>query len=113
MSNFTTTPDTNSDKALKNLDDDDDDDDDVAKLVRNFDWASTPLGPMDSWPRWLKFLTVSNKSELIIVDQLEKGDKRSLYSINVQDFCLNTTFPMVLFVGEDRIHIYNQSKYVN
>ncbi|CAG8681593.1 643_t:CDS:2, partial [Paraglomus brasilianum] len=51
----------------------------------------------------------SNKSELIIVDQLEKGDKRSLYSINVhQDFCLNTTFPMVLFVGEDRIYIYNQ-----
>ena len=103
MSNSTTTQATNSDETV----------DDVVELVRNFDWASTPLGPMDSWPRWLKFLTVSNKSELIIADQLEKGDKRSLYSINVQDFCLNTTFPMVLFVGEDRIYIYNQSKYVN
>ena len=58
MSNRT---DTNSDEGLKNLDGEPS----VAELVRNFDWASTPLGPMDSWPRWLKSLTVSNKSEKI------------------------------------------------
>ncbi|CAG8519758.1 3094_t:CDS:2 [Paraglomus occultum] len=71
MSNSTTTLATNSNETV----------DDVAELVHNFDWASTPLGPMDSWPRWLKFVT---------------------------NLCLNTAYPMVLYIGEDRIFIYNQ-----
>jgi hypothetical protein len=31
----------------------------VPELVRSFDWASTPLGPMNSWPFWLKSVVVS------------------------------------------------------
>ena len=51
MSNITGT---NSDENL-------DGEPSVTDLVRNFDWTSTPLGPIDTWPRWLKFLTVSDK----------------------------------------------------
>ncbi|CAG8540921.1 6752_t:CDS:10 [Paraglomus occultum] len=77
MSNSTPVADTISDEDSNNLDGEQS----VAEIVRNFDWASTPLGPMDSWPRWLKILT---------------------------DLCLNAVFPMVLFIGHDRIFIYNQ-----
>ena len=59
MSNFTAIPARKSDIVLRTPDDESS----VAELVRNFDWASTPLGPMSSWPLWLKVATVRNKNE--------------------------------------------------
>jgi len=62
MSNFTAIPARTSDIVLRTVDDDEPS---VAELVRNFDWASTPLGPMSSWPHWLKVATVRNKDDLV------------------------------------------------
>ncbi len=54
----------------------------LATLVRTFDWAATPLGPIRHWPQTLK--TMAN-------------------------FLLQSSVPMVLLWGEDGVMIYNDA----
>jgi len=54
----------------------------VSELVRTYDWASTSLGPIERWPMALK-VTLS--------------------------VCLNSRFPMALWVGQDLTRIYNDA----
>ena len=54
----------------------------VAEQIRHFDWAATPLGPIDSWPTVLK----------IAVDMM-----------------LASKFPQCLFWGDDLIAIFNDA----
>ncbi|CAG8582437.1 8117_t:CDS:10 [Paraglomus occultum] len=75
MSKFTTTPDAIT--APTNFDDETP----VAELVRSFDWASTPLGPIDNWPFWLK---------------------------SVVHLCLHAVIPITVYIGPERRMIYNQ-----
>ena len=55
-------------------------DSEMAALVRAFDWASTPLGPMEGWPESLKVAV---------------------------GICLNSRFPMFVWWGPQLINIYN------
>lgn len=50
--------------------------------IRAFDWASTPLGPLQSWPHSLRFAL---------------------------GLCLNSRFPMFLWWGPDLINFYNDA----
>ena len=52
----------------------------MAQRVRSFDWASTPLGPIESWPQSL------------------------LIAVSI---CLNSRFPMFVWWGPKLINIYN------
>ena len=52
----------------------------MAQRVRAFDWASSPLGPIESWPQSL------------------------LIAISI---CLNSRFPMFVWWGPKHINIYN------
>ena len=52
----------------------------MARRVRDFDWASTPLGPIESWPQSL------------------------LIAVSI---CLNSRFPMFVWWGAKLINIYN------
>ncbi len=54
----------------------------MIERVRRFDWASTRLGPMESWPRHLR---------------------------TAVDICLHSRFPMVIFWGRDLTIIYNDA----
>ena len=54
----------------------------MAERVRSFDWASTPLGPMEAWPQALKVAV---------------------------GICLNSRFPMFVWWGPDLINIYNDA----
>jgi hypothetical protein len=54
----------------------------MGERMRSFDFSSTPLGPISSWPQSL----------------------RSAVSI-----CLNTRFPVILYWGPELISIYNDS----
>lgn len=54
----------------------------MAAAVAQFDWAATPLGPMDQWPQSF----------------------RTAVSI-----CLNSRFPMFVWWGDELINIYNDS----
>lgn len=54
----------------------------MARRVRNYDWASTPLGDVDQWPRALKQLL---------------------------NQCLASQFPMYIWWGESLINIYNDA----
>jgi len=55
-------------------------DSEMAKRVRDFAWASTPLGPVDRWPQSLR---------------------------TAVGICLNSRFPMFVWWGSDLINIYN------
>ena len=57
-------------------------DGEMARLIREFDWNSTPLGPVTTWPKILKDL------------------------INL---ILNSGIPMALCWGEELTHIYNDA----
>ncbi len=50
--------------------------------IRNFDWARTPLGPIETWPQAM----------------------RTAVSI-----CLNSRFPMVLWLGPELTMLYNDA----
>src|SRR3954471_14946714 len=52
----------------------------MAVRVRAFDWSSTVLGPMESWPAALR---------------------------TAVDICLNSPVPMFVWWGPDLINIYN------
>jgi len=52
----------------------------TAKLIYEFDWASTPMGPMQLWPNSLK---------------------------NAVDICLSAPQPIVIYYGKELIQIYN------
>ncbi|QGG96616.1 PP2C family protein-serine/threonine phosphatase [Actinomarinicola tropica] len=52
----------------------------MGRLVREHDWASTPLGPPTSWPSPLR---------------------------NAVRLCLSSRFPMIVLWGEELIEIYN------
>jgi len=54
----------------------------MAALVRDFDWASTALGPVEDWPRSLRIAA---------------------------DICLHSRFPMFVWWGPELINIYNDS----
>jgi PAS domain S-box-containing protein len=54
----------------------------MAARVADFEWASTPLGPMQAWPQSL---------------QIAVG------------ICLNSRFPMFVWWGPDHINIYNDA----
>jgi PAS domain S-box-containing protein len=54
----------------------------MGDAVRAFDWACTPLGPMDSWPRSLRVAV---------------------------GICLNSRFPMFVWWGPELINIYNDA----
>ncbi|KAF0555765.1 hybrid sensor histidine kinase/response regulator [Gigaspora margarita] len=52
-------------------------------MVYNFDWSSTPLGPMDVWDPALK---------------------------NVTNICLKTEFPISIFIGPSNLTLlYNKA----
>ncbi|CAG8550421.1 4726_t:CDS:10 [Paraglomus occultum] len=53
----------------------------VTELVYSFDWSTTPLGPRSDWPAWLK---------------------------STVDLCLHSVFPIGLYIGPERILVYNQ-----
>lgn len=55
---------------------------DLATRIRAFDWASTPLGPLDQWPQSLKTAT---------------------------GLLLRSTVPMVMLWGPDGVMIYNDA----
>ncbi|TVR59403.1 MAG: PAS domain S-box protein [Gemmatimonadales bacterium] len=57
-------------------------DGEMARLCRSLDWAATPLGPVESWPKSLRTLV------------------RTL---------LTSRFPMALWWGEQSIQIYNDA----
>jgi PAS domain-containing protein len=54
----------------------------MAALIRSFDWASTPLGPIDRWPQSLKTIT---------------------------GFLVRSPIPIVLLWGPDGVMIYNDA----
>lgn len=54
----------------------------MGALTRNFDWASTPVGPVDEWPQSLRTMV---------------------------DVILHSEVPMLLFWGEQMIQIYNDA----
>jgi len=54
----------------------------MATRVADFDWASTPLGPMETWPQSLRIAV---------------------------GICLNSRFPMFVWWGPDHINIYNDA----
>ena len=54
----------------------------MAERVRAFDWASTPLGPMDRWPQSLA---------------------------TAVGICMNSRFPMFVWWGSQLINIYNDA----
>lgn len=54
----------------------------MGALVRSFNWAESPIGPITSWPESLRTIVST---------------------------CLNTRFPMQILWGESMIHIYNDS----
>ncbi len=54
----------------------------MGELMRSFDWARTPLGPVESWPQSLK-TTVST--------------------------CLNSRFAIVVWWGEELVTFYNDA----
>ncbi|RIB04242.1 hypothetical protein C2G38_2254476 [Gigaspora rosea] len=51
-------------------------------IICNFDWSTTSLGPMDSWEPTIK---------------------------NALNLCLQSTFPICLYLGPDFIPIYNKA----
>ncbi|CAG8453807.1 11878_t:CDS:10 [Diversispora eburnea] len=53
----------------------------ILEFVYSFDWGSTALGPMDSWPPCLK---------------------------STVDLCLHSRFPMAIFYGSEKNIIYNE-----
>jgi len=55
MRNFITTP-----NAEQKASSDFNDGVTVAELIPSVDWASTPLGSVNSWPLWLKSVVVSS-----------------------------------------------------
>ena len=52
----------------------------LAELIRERDWASTPIGPMESWPQSL----------------------RTALSI-----CLESRFPILIWWGPELVMLYN------
>jgi PAS domain S-box-containing protein len=54
----------------------------MGNLTRNFDWSQTPLGPPDTWPQSLRT------------------------SVNI---VLSSSFPMLLWWGEELIQFYNDA----
>ncbi|HZG09784.1 MAG TPA: HWE histidine kinase domain-containing protein [Allosphingosinicella sp.] len=54
----------------------------VGERIRAFDWAGTPLGPMESWPEALRFAL---------------------------DMCLRSALPAALYVGETRLLLHNDA----
>ncbi|RZM24505.1 MAG: PAS domain S-box protein [Pedobacter sp.] len=54
----------------------------MGELTRNFNWAATPVGPIDSWPISLR---------------------------NAVGMVLKSKFPMFLFWGEDLVQFYNDA----
>ena len=56
--------------------------DELGALVRDLDWAKTPLGPISKWPQSLK-TSVST--------------------------CLNSRFPMLIWWGPELVKIYNDA----
>ena len=52
----------------------------MARLVREYDWSKTPLGPVERWPQSLR---------------------------TAASICLGSRFPMMLWWGSDLIFIYN------
>ncbi|RHZ80261.1 hypothetical protein Glove_138g49 [Diversispora epigaea] len=53
----------------------------IREFVYSFDWGSTALGPIDSWPPCLK---------------------------STVDLCLHSRFPMAIFYGSEKNIIYNE-----
>ncbi|RIB28834.1 hypothetical protein C2G38_1349625 [Gigaspora rosea] len=51
-------------------------------IVYNYDWSTTSLGPMDSWDPKIK---------------------------NSLDLCLQSAYPICLFLGPDLITIFNKA----
>ncbi len=54
----------------------------TARLVREKDWSTTPLGPMDQWPDSLRV---------------------------VLGICLRSRFPMFVWWGPELINLYNDA----
>src|SRR5687768_4619309 len=54
----------------------------LGALIRNFDWASTPVGPVEAWPQSLRTMV---------------------------DVILHSEVPMFLWWGEDMIQFYNDA----
>lgn len=54
----------------------------LSQLIRSFDWDTTPLGPINTWPQSL----------------------RSVLSI-----CLNSNFPIAVYWGKDLLLLYNDA----
>src|ERR1039457_1167109 len=54
----------------------------TSELIRSLDWASTPVGAMDTWPQSLR---------------------------TVVNLILSSSFPMAIFWGSDLIFIYNDA----
>ncbi len=54
----------------------------MAGRLAGYDWASTPLGPRDSWPHSL---------------------------VIAVDICINSRFPMFVWWGPERVNIYNDA----
>jgi len=54
----------------------------MGALMREMDWASTPLGPVPSWPQSLRT------------------------SVSI---CLNSLFPILVWWGQDLIMLYNDA----
>ena len=57
-------------------------DGEMATLIRQKDWSSTPIGPIESWPQSLRTLV---------------------------SMCLNSRFPMLIWWGKELIMIYNDA----
>ena len=57
-------------------------DGELAKLTRDFDWTTTPVGPIDTWPQSLRTMA---------------------------GVILNSRVPMLLWWGEDMIQFYNDA----
>ena len=57
-------------------------DSEMATRVQAFDWASTPLGPIEQWPPGLR---------------------------TAASLCLNSRFPMMVWWGSDLTYIYNDA----
>jgi len=53
----------------------------MGRRIREFDWEATPLGPIESWPHWLRFAV---------------------------DLMLTTRLPSAIHVGPEDITLYNQ-----
>jgi len=57
-------------------------DGEMAHLVREHDWAATPLGPIEAWPQSLR---------------------------TVVDLCLGSTFPNYVWWGPEFVQVYNDA----